>query len=90
MAASREICPVSFSMEDPFEKQLHSYAKQYNFSKYVKRLIAADMMQQPISPPIPPIPSITTQMPTQETQVHQEQPKTNKKPPVNTSFCSFF
>jgi len=87
MAASREICPVSFSMEDPFEKQLHSYAKQYNFSKYVKRLIAADMRQQPI---FPPITSITTQTPIQETQVHQEQPKTNKKLSVNASFRSFF
>ncbi|WP_342045887.1 hypothetical protein [Bacillus sp. OTU530] len=83
----REVCPVSFSLDDPYEKQLYEHAKKQVFSKYVKRLIAADMMQQPISPLIT---SIAAQIPIQEPEVHSEQPKTNEKPPVNTSFRSFF
>jgi len=86
MAVSREICPVSFSMEDPFEKQLFTHAKQYNFSKYVKRLIAADMTQQPISSPNIPV---SIQTPTQEPIVQQEKTKQSDKPPVLSSIRSF-
>ncbi|MCM3600613.1 hypothetical protein M3175_07710 [Robertmurraya korlensis] len=40
----RDIKPVSFSLQDPFESELLSFATdQGKFSKYVKRLIWRDM-----------------------------------------------
>jgi hypothetical protein len=40
----RDIKPVSFSLQDPFESELLSHAAgQGKFSKYVKRLIWRDL-----------------------------------------------
>lgn len=39
----RKVEPVSFNLDDPFEKRLHEHAKAHTFSTYVKRLIQRDM-----------------------------------------------
>ncbi|MBB6451964.1 hypothetical protein HNQ94_000385 [Salirhabdus euzebyi] len=39
---ARKIRPVSFDLEDPFEKELNDHASKYKFSVYVKRLIQRD------------------------------------------------
>ncbi len=39
---SRKICPVSFNLDDKYEKSLYDHASQFKFSKYVKRLIDKD------------------------------------------------
>lgn len=40
--SDRKVQPVSFSLTDPFEKELLEFAIQKGFSKYVKRLIQRD------------------------------------------------
>lgn len=40
----RKVQPVSFSLTDPFESQLYTFATTNGaFSKYIKRLIQRDM-----------------------------------------------
>jgi hypothetical protein len=40
----RKVQPVSFSLTDPFESQLYTFAMDNGaFSKYIKRLIQRDM-----------------------------------------------
>lgn len=44
---ARKICPVSFNLDDNYERDLFHYASQCKyFSKYVKRLIDRDMNGQ--------------------------------------------
>lgn len=46
---NRKLQPVSFNLDDPFEVQLLNYAKEKNFSRYVKRLIQRDKEGAPIN-----------------------------------------
>lgn len=40
--SERKVQPVSFSLSDPFERELLEYAMSKGFSKFVKRLIQRD------------------------------------------------
>lgn len=40
--SERKVQPVSFSLTDPFEKDLWEFAMSKGFSKYIKRLIQRD------------------------------------------------
>lgn len=50
--SERKVQPVSFSLNDPFEKELLEYAISKGFSKYVKRLIQRDKEGAAIQVPV--------------------------------------
>lgn len=56
----RKVQPVSFSLTDPFEKQLYSYALKHGaFSKYIKRLIQGDMERGAATKKAPVVPEFS-------------------------------